>query len=320
MNRAVFALSLRLRLATALSAAFGMTAVILMVGALFPSVGDTIGKLKVPEGVANLLGGADYGSITGWMRSEIGAVYGPLVVGATAIAAAVASTAGEEEAGILALVLAHPVERGRLVLDKAAATAVVVVIVAAGTWIGLVLGVAAAGGGISVADITALVVHLAAFGFAVGALALALATTTGRKTVAATGAAAVAVAELPAERLRSLLSGFTWLKYLSLFYYYSGHDPISGGIDVSGLVVLVVIVCIRSHRDRRRRTPPCATYERDDGTQPKHAARKVWISSTSGAISRSSPIFWIESDGQYQPRPSRKNSGEPRTPSRLPSS
>ena len=244
MNRAVFVLTVRLRAATALAAALGMTAVILMVGALFPSVGGSIGRLHVPEGVANLLGGADYGTITGWMRSEIGAVYGPLVVAATAISDAVASTAGEEDAGILALVLAHPVERGRLVLDQAAATAVVVVIVACGTWIGLVLGVAAAGGGISLADTTALVVHLAGFGFAIGAIALALATTTGRKSLAVGGAAAFAVFSFLLNGFAPLLNGFTWLKYLSLFYYYSGHDPISGGIEVSGLVVLGLIACI----------------------------------------------------------------------------
>ncbi len=244
MNRAVFGLAVRLRLATALSAAFGMIAVILMVGALFPSVGGTIGTLHVPEGVANLLGGADYGTITGWMRSEIGAVYGPLVIAATAISAAVASTAGEEESGILALVLAHPVERGRLVLDKAAATAVVVVIVAGGTWIGLVLGVLAAGGGISVADTTALAVHLAGFGLAIGAIALALATGTGRRTVAVTGAAAFAVLSFLLNGFAPLLSGFTWLKYFSLFYYYSGHDPITDGIDAGGLVVLGLVACV----------------------------------------------------------------------------
>ena len=48
-----------------------------MVGALFPAVGHTIGKLDLPKGVAMLLGGADYGTLTGWMRSEIAAVYGP---------------------------------------------------------------------------------------------------------------------------------------------------------------------------------------------------------------------------------------------------
>ena len=53
-----------------------MTLVIVMVGALFPAVGDSIGKLDLPEGVGELLGGADYGTITGWMRSEIGASTG----------------------------------------------------------------------------------------------------------------------------------------------------------------------------------------------------------------------------------------------------
>jgi ABC-2 type transport system permease protein len=178
------------------------------------------------------------------MRSEIGAVYGPLVVAATAISAAAASTAGEEEAGILAIVLAHPVRRRRLVVDKAAATAVVVVIVACGTWLGLVLGVAAAGGGISVADITALVVHLAGFGLAVGAIALALATTTGRKTLAVGGTAAFALLSFLLNGFAPLLSGFTWLKYLSLFYYYSGHDPITGGLEPGGLAVLVLVACV----------------------------------------------------------------------------
>src|SRR6478752_1969548 len=107
-------MTLRLRILPTVLSAVGMALVILMVGALFPAVGDSIGKLDVPEGVASLLGGADYGTLTGWMRSEIGAVYGPLVVGATAIVAAAGSLAGEEEAGTLGLVLAHPVERGGL--------------------------------------------------------------------------------------------------------------------------------------------------------------------------------------------------------------
>jgi hypothetical protein len=39
--------------------------------------------------VSELHGGADYGTMAGWMRSEIGAVYGPLVIAGTAIAGAV---------------------------------------------------------------------------------------------------------------------------------------------------------------------------------------------------------------------------------------
>jgi ABC-2 type transport system permease protein len=254
--RAVFVMALRLRMLSAVLAAVGMLAVITMVGALFPSVGGSIGTLNVPQGVANLLGGADYASITGWMRSEIGAIYGPLVVGASAIAAASAITAGEEESRILGLVLAHPVERGRLMLSKSGAVAVVVLIVVAGTWVGLLAGVAAAGGGISIANMTALSVHLAFFGFVLGALALALAGVTGRKAVAAAGAGAFGVVGFLVNGFAPLVEGLDWLKYLSPFYYYAGHDPLSNGIRWGGLVVLALaalvltIVAVEAFRRR----------------------------------------------------------------------
>jgi len=259
MSGAVFATTLRLRLMTAVLAGVGMLAVILMVGALFPSVGDSIGKLNVPDGVANLLGGADYGTITGWMRSEIGAIYGPLVIAASAIAAAAATTAGEEESGILGLVLAHPVARGRVMLAKGGAVAVVVVIVAAGTWLGLLAGVAAAGGGISLADMTALAVQLACFGFTFGALALALAGITGRKAVAAAGAGSFGVLAFLVNGFAPLVGGLDWLKYLSPFYWYAGHDPLTNGLFVGGLVVLLVTTAVLvvvavvgfGHRDLR---------------------------------------------------------------------
>jgi ABC-2 type transport system permease protein len=240
VNRAVFLTALRLRLLGAILAAVGMFIVIVMVGALFPSIGDSIGRLHVPDGVANLLGGADYSTISGWMRSEIGAIYGPLVIGASAIAAASATTAGEEERGILGLVLSHPVTRGRLVIDKAAAVAVVVLVVAFGTWVGLLTGVAVAGGGIPVANITALSLSLACFGFALGGLSLALAGTTGRKSVAVAGAGAFAVVGFVVNGFAPLVDGLDWLEYLSPFYYYTGHDPLTRGFDWAGVVVLTL--------------------------------------------------------------------------------
>ena len=165
-------ITLRLRLASTVSAAVGLICVQLAVGALFPSVGHVIGKLNIPTGVAQLLGGADYGTITGWFRSEIASIYGPLVIAALAIVGAAATTAGEEEDRILALVLAHPITRSRLVAAKASAIGVIVLIIALGTWAGMIFGVALGGGGISLGHITALAVLLAGFGFVSGALSL----------------------------------------------------------------------------------------------------------------------------------------------------
>jgi ABC-2 type transport system permease protein len=234
----VFTLAVRLRALSFGLAALGMALVIVMVGALFPAVGGSIGRLDLPQGVADLLGGADYGTIAGWMRSEIGAIYGPLVIAAIGITAAAGSMAGEEEDGILGLTLAHPIPRERLVVAKAAAVAVAVAVVALGTLAGLIVGVAVAGGGIPAGRQAALALHLACFGWALGALALALAAATGRRAVAAGASAAFAVLGFLINGFSPLVDGIHWLQYLSPFHYYEGHDPLGQGVDWGDLAVL----------------------------------------------------------------------------------
>lgn len=238
MSAPTFKLALRLRIVTVCVTALSMAAVILMVGALFPSVGGSIGRLDLPQGVSDLLGGADYGTIAGWMRSEIGAVYGPLVIAGTAITSAVALTAGAEEDGSLGLTLAHPIERWQLILSTAAAVATMIFVVALGTLAGLIAGVAVGGGGIALGHLCALALHLALFGCAVGALALALAAITGRKAVASGGAAAFTLVGFLINGFAPLVAGLGWLKYVSPFHYYAGDDPIGHGVDLGSLAVL----------------------------------------------------------------------------------
>jgi len=244
MSGAIFKLALRLRMPAALSAAAGLIAVMVAVGALFPAVGHSIGALHVPKGVSNLLGGADYGTITGWFRSEIGSIYGPLLAGALAITGASATLAGEEEDRILALVLSYPVKRSTLVAAKAAAIVVVVVIIALATWLGLIVGVTVAGGGISIWHMTALAVQLAFFGFATGALAVAVAAATGRRSLATGAAAAVAILSWLISSFAPLVGWLSWLKYLSLYYYYAGHDPLGHGIGIGGIAVLGAVSAV----------------------------------------------------------------------------
>ncbi len=238
MSWAVMRITLRLRMVGTIATAVGLVAVMLAVGALFPAVGHTIGKLNIPPSVANLLGGADYATITGWFRSEIAVIYAPLVIGALAITGATATTATEEDAGILSLLLAHPIGRVRLAASKAAAIAVVVLIIAFSVWVGLIVGVAAGGGGITVGHITALAVQLAFFGLATGSIALALGAGTGRRSLAAGGAAVIAILGWLVNSFAPLVSAIAWLRYATLFHYYAGHDPLGKGIDVPGVIVL----------------------------------------------------------------------------------
>lgn len=246
MSWPTVAITLRLRVPATVSASIGLIAVMAAVGALFPAVGHTIGRLDVPASVANLLGGADYGTITGWFRSEIAIIYGPLVIGGLAIAGAAATTAGEEEDRILGLVLVHPIRRSRVVAAKAVAIAGGIVAVALAIWIGMIVGVALGGGGITIAHISALAVQIAFFGFATGAVAIAIGAGTGRKSLATGVATVIGVLGWLINSLAPLVGAISWLKYLAPYYYYDARDPLTRGIDVRGLVVLGIFTLVLS--------------------------------------------------------------------------
>ena len=239
MTRAALRLELRLRARSFALAGLGLMAVAAITGALFPSFGSSLGKVNLPEGVGDLLGGGDFTSISGWLNTEIASVYGPLVVAGSAIAAAAATIAGEEERRILALVLAHPVSRTRLLLAKAGAIALLVAALGLACWLGLLIAVALAGGGIGAGHLAALAVHLAFLALALGALALALGGITGRRAVATGASAAIAVAMYLVNGLAPVTAD--WLQYLTLFHYYEGHDPLANGVDVGGLTVLAAV-------------------------------------------------------------------------------
>jgi ABC-2 type transport system permease protein len=234
-------MELRLRYRTAALAGIGLVVVIMIVGALYPSLKDTFGKLNVPQGVANLLGGADYSTLTGWLQSEIVATYGPLVFCTVAITTATATTTGDEDDGVLATLLAHPIARTRLLLAKTLALALLLLTVSVATWIGLIVGVAIAGGGISTMHLAAQAAHLGLLGLTLGTLALALGASTGRKPIAAGGAAAVAILGFLVNGLAPLTGAVSWARYLSPFYYYSDGRPLTNGAQWPHLAVLAVV-------------------------------------------------------------------------------
>jgi ABC-2 type transport system permease protein len=102
----------------------------------------------------------------------------------------------------------------------------------------MIAGVALGGGGIGLGHLAAFALHLSFFGLASGAVALAVAAGTGRRSLATGVAAGVALVGWLINGFAPLVSGLTWLKYLSPFYYYNGHDPLTTGVHIGDLAVL----------------------------------------------------------------------------------
>jgi ABC-2 type transport system permease protein len=244
VTRATFEMELRLRWRIILAAAWAIIAMCVGVGALFPSLGNTIGKLNLPKGVSDLLGGANYSTLSGWMKSEIVSILGPVIVAGVAITGAAATTAGEEQERITALLLAHPVERSRLLLAKAAAVATASGLLGVAVFAGLLCGVAVGGGGVGTGDIAAQALHLVFLGLAFGGLALAIGASTGERTLASGGAAGVAGAMFLINGFAPVVSAISWVKYFTVFHYYSGHDPLTRGVDVGDLAILAGLTAV----------------------------------------------------------------------------
>ncbi len=193
--------------------ALGMAALVLLYASFYPSIKANASKLNqyietLPEALRNMIGrSADFSSPTGYIQSEIFSIMGPLLLMILAIGAGARAIAGEEEAGTLDLLLANPIARRRVVLEKFWA------MVAATAGVGVVMWAAIAAFGppfgvhVSLARLgeTVLSAVLMALGFGAGALAIGC--WRGKRGLADRRRDVGGGRHLPAQRVRALGRG-----------------------------------------------------------------------------------------------------------------
>ncbi|HEX9337730.1 MAG TPA: ABC transporter permease subunit, partial [Pseudonocardiaceae bacterium] len=111
-----------------------ITAVAVLYAALWPVFGHNSGLASMvnsfPQAMKDAFHMADYSTATGYFSSTVFGLLVPILMAVFAITAGTQAIAGDEQAGTLDLVLAHPVGRNRLALARLGA--VVAAIVGAG--------------------------------------------------------------------------------------------------------------------------------------------------------------------------------------------
>lgn len=229
----------------------GLGAVML---SLYPTVRGNRDFAKLmasyPNALRTLFGLADYTSGPGYLRAEVFSLTGPILLVILAVLWGGDLTAGEEERRTIDVLLANPVSRRRVILEKWAALVVGVVLAAAS--LGLVLGVGGplAGLHVGVGVLSAAVVATALLAVLFGSLALAIGAATGRRGLAR---GLTALAAVGAYLLSSLAQIVSWLgpgRQLSPWYHALGVDPLASGyrplhlLVVLGLTALCVGVAV----------------------------------------------------------------------------
>lgn len=233
---------------TILGWAIGLGAVSLLYTSLYPQIATPdYAKLldSYPEALRRALNLTDMVSPAGYLNSTVFGLLGPVLLVIFMVIYGSKLIAGDEEAGTLDLVLAHPVGRARLLLHRLAALVVAVVLICATV---LVLELAISGpaklGAVGPARLAAATVQLALLAVCFGALTLAVGAATGRRSAAVGTGTVVAVLAYFGNNLAPQVSGLHWVQKLSPFYYNSGHAPLVHGLDLADCGILLAIAAV----------------------------------------------------------------------------
>ena len=229
----------------------GLIAMTALMVAVYPSVRDNPDLNKMvedyPDAFKAFLGlgeNVDYTSPAGYLNSELFSFMVPLLLLVAAIGAGARATAGEEERGTLDLLLANPISRRRLVLDKLAALLAEIVVLALVLWLALVIGAAAVGMHISAAHLAAAITAAALLATAYGAIALFLGALLGRRGAAIGITAAGAVAAYLLSSLAELVTFLEPLRVASPFYHYAANNALQAGLAPAHIAVLLALALV----------------------------------------------------------------------------
>ncbi len=184
---------------------------------------------------------ADITSPEGYLNSQLFALMVPLLFMIYCIGQGAGAIAGEEAAGTMDLLLANPVPRFQIVLEKFGAVLAGGVVLGLANVAGIAVGIVIVDMEMSIVRLTETTLGALLLGYLFGAFALLLGASSGRRGMSIGVSAGVGV-------VTYLLNGFAmlidWLepyRYLSPFHYYTANDPINNGLDLWHTLILIVL-------------------------------------------------------------------------------
>lgn len=194
-----------------------------------------------PQAMIEAFGLSDMISPAGYLQSTVFGIIGPILLLIFAISTGAQAVAGDEERGTLDLLLAYPVSRTQVLLQRFAALAVALLLIGATMFVMLIALNRPSELELPVSHLAAMVIQLGLLGLSFGALALMTGALTGRRTLALAVAAGVGVVSYFANTLAPRVEGLAWARRLSPFYYYAGGEPLRYGFQAGDAAILLLL-------------------------------------------------------------------------------
>lgn len=234
---------LRLQWRSTLWWVLGTMALVALVDAFYPSIaGDPAFDQmmeQIPESLRPLIGPDSLTSPVGYLSSQLYLAFLPAVLLVFAIGRGTSALAGEEEAHTLDLLLAQPVSRTSLYLQKFVGLVVGVAVLAASSLLPTLVLAGPTGLDIPVASLVSVTIQMAAFLLLFAVLALAVSAATGRKGTGIAVAAGFAFVTFLVDGLGQSVDWLGNLRPLTPWRWYDATAALQGEAIGGSLLVLV---------------------------------------------------------------------------------
>lgn len=214
-------------------------------GLMYGGLADTLVDFsdELPDALSGLIGTSEIGTPAGWVQAEMLSMVAPFVMVGIGIVMGVGAIAGEADRHTLAMLVAGPLRRRTIIVDKSAAIVVGLVLVGTVGAVALVIGSAVGGLGLPIDNIVGALAHVTLLGVFFGMVGLAVGAATA-KTVALTAATALAFVAYLADWLLGISERTDQFARLSPWFYASDAEALVHGADLTHLGALAALSAI----------------------------------------------------------------------------
>lgn len=234
---------LRLRWRSLVWWSIGVVAIVALTDAFYPSVaGDpSLNDVmeQIPESLRPLLGPEDLTSPVGYLASQLYLFMLPALVLIFAIGRGSSALAGEEEDHTLDLLLAQPIGRRSLYMQKFLGICLGIVVLAGASWLPTAILAGPTGLEIPASSLASATLQLFALAMFFASLALAVSSAAGRKSVGIAVAAGLAFLTFLIDGLGQTIDWLGDLRPLMPWRWYDATTALTDGFLWPSFSVLI---------------------------------------------------------------------------------
>lgn len=224
----------------------------LVMGPIYGLMDDVMLELsgQFPDVLLAMIGGADMGTFEGFLQAEIFSITAPAVFGVLGVLIGARAIAGEEERKTMDLLLANPVTRSKVIVEKTFALIGYSIALGVVTFVGTWLTVLLAEPDLATANIAATTTLMTLLGLVFGGFALLIGSATGRSRLASYATAGLILVSYFLWSFMPLSENYAGWAKISPFHYYLGSNPLVNGMNwghagvLAGVFLLLVVLSI----------------------------------------------------------------------------